>query len=58
MGIIKDISTSVLNELLIMTQPAHIQKVLGITLEPNTRDAKRAELIRVKLNNHKGEENV
>ena len=56
-GIIKDIETSTLNELLILTQPAHIQKMLGVELEPGARDIKRAELIRSKLS-IKGEKNV
>jgi len=49
MGIIKDIDRKLLNELLLMTQPAHLQKIEGKALSPAERDVKRANIIREKL---------
>jgi protein arginine kinase len=49
MQILKGIKLSVLNELLVMIQPAHVQKISGATLQPPQRDVKRAELIRKKF---------
>lgn len=48
-GIIKDIKGSFLNELFVLTQPAHLQKREGKILSAKQRDVKRAELIREKL---------
>lgn len=53
-GIIKDVSIGVLNELLMLTQPAHIQKILGMEMDAEARDIKRADLIREKLKNTGG----
>jgi protein arginine kinase len=50
-GIIKNVSIGTLNEILIFSQPAHIQKMLGMEMEPYVRDIKRAEFIREKLKN-------
>lgn len=44
---IVDIRT--LNELLILAQPAHLQKLMGREMEPAERDFKRAELVRERL---------
>lgn len=49
MGVIKDIDRKTLNELFIMTQPAHLQKMEGSSLSATERDIKRADLIREKL---------
>lgn len=49
MGIINDISINTLNEIMLSIQPACLQKLLGKLLEPDDRDVKRAELIRMKL---------
>jgi len=49
MGIIKDITIPVINELFILTQPAHLQKMEKKVLTSNERDLKRAEIIRTKL---------
>jgi protein arginine kinase len=49
LGIIKDISRGVINELLLMTQPAHLQMIEAKKLTTHERDIKRAELIRSKL---------
>lgn len=49
MGLIKDIDRRTVNELFIITQPAHLQKFEGKNLSAQERDAKRAEIIRNKL---------
>lgn len=49
MGIIKDVNIDTLNEIMLSIQPACLQKLLGKPLDPDDRDAKRAELIRMKL---------
>ena len=49
-GLLKDIDRGMVNELFILTQPAHLQKIEGKALTADKRDVKRAELIRKKLN--------
>jgi protein arginine kinase len=49
MGIIKNVSANVLNELTVMTQPAFLQRYFGEKLAPDDRDGKRAEMIRERL---------
>lgn len=49
LGIIKGIERSLINELLISTQPAHLQKIEKNKLSPQERDVKRADLIREKI---------
>lgn len=49
LGIVKDLDRRSVNELFILTQPAHLQKLEGKTLNSNDRDIKRADLIREKL---------
>lgn len=48
-GIIKDIDRRTVNELFIITQPAHLQKRENKKLSSQERDMKRAEIIREKL---------
>lgn len=48
-GIIKNLDRRLVNELLILTQPAHLQKLEGRELNANERDIKRSDLIRAKL---------
>jgi protein arginine kinase len=50
LGLIKDIDTKRINELFIITQPAHLQKIESKKLSSQERDVKRAELIRNRLN--------
>lgn len=50
LGIVKDIDRSRINELFIITLPAHLQKIENKRLTSAERDLKRAELIRNKLN--------
>jgi len=49
LGMIKDIDRRSINELFIITQPAHLQKLEGKKLSSQERDVKRAEIIRSKL---------
>lgn len=46
MGLMTGIELKELNKLMIMIQPAHIQKLAGMQLTPEDRDLKRAELVR------------
>lgn len=48
-GLIKDIDSKTLNELFIITQPSHLQKLQNRKLSAQERDIKRAEIIREKL---------
>ena len=49
LGLLKDINRAALNELFIITQPAHLQKIEDKKLSAQERDVKRAELIRNRL---------
>lgn len=49
LGMIKDIDRRVINELFIVTQPAHLQKIENKKLSAQERDIKRAEIIRDRL---------
>jgi protein arginine kinase len=49
LGMIKNLNRQTINELLIITQPAHLQKIEDKKLGSLERDVKRAELIRNKL---------
>lgn len=48
-GIIRELDLKTLNELFIMIQPAHLQKIDGKKLNTLERDTKRAQVIREKL---------
>jgi protein arginine kinase len=50
-GIITDLDPKALNELFIMIQPAHLQKIEGKKLSTAERDTRRAQLIREKFQN-------
>jgi protein arginine kinase len=50
LGIIKELDDRFVNELFILTQPAHLQKIEKKALSSKDRDVKRAEIIRLKLN--------
>jgi len=47
---IEDIGLEQVNELFLLTQPAHLQHLRGRDLSPEERDAARAELVRQYLN--------
>jgi len=49
LNLIKNIDRSTVNELFILTQPAHLQKIENKKLSAQERDLKRAELVRKKL---------
>jgi protein arginine kinase len=49
MGYIENISKSILNELMILTQPGFLQQYAGGHLRPEERDIRRAALIRERL---------
>jgi len=49
LGIIKKVDMRTINELFVLTQPAHLQKLENKILTPDERDVKRAELVRSKL---------
>lgn len=49
LGIVKDLNKHKLNELFIVSQPAHLQKIYNVSLPVDERDAKRASLLREKL---------
>lgn len=49
MGVLDRPPISVINELFILTQPAHLQKLEGRTLDVPERDMVRAEFVRSKL---------
>ncbi|MBM7606526.1 protein arginine kinase [Metabacillus crassostreae] len=57
LGIIKDISSNILNELMVLTQPGFLQQYFGGPLRPNDRDIRRAALIRERLNLEKDSNN-
>lgn len=53
LGIVKDLSTKDINELIIMTQPGHLQKYAGKNLSPEKRDELRSTIIRDRISNVK-----
>lgn len=46
LGVIEDLDRRVINELFIVTQPAHLQRIEGKLLSQSERDVKRAVLIK------------
>lgn len=52
MGRVKDVDLGTINELFLLTQPAHLQKIQGKKLEGDVRRAARADYIRTRLNGH------
>jgi protein arginine kinase len=52
LGRIKDLDVKTINELFLLTQPAHLQKLTGKKMEGDARRAARAEYIRQRLNGH------
>lgn len=49
LGIIKGVSSGILKELMVMTQPAFLQTYYGEELSPGERDIRRAALVRERL---------
>jgi len=51
MKIIDILDIALINEILLLSQPAHLQKYFGSEMEPNKRDFVRAQMVREKLRN-------
>ncbi len=49
MKIIQFLDTSLINEILLFSQPAHLQKYYSHEMDPNRRDFVRAQMVREKL---------
>jgi len=49
LGLIKGTSATILNELIVLTQPGFLQQYAGETLSAGQRDERRAKLIRERL---------
>ena len=49
-GILGNVALPRVNELFVLTQPAHIQKLRGAGIDPVERDAERARFVRESLN--------
>jgi protein arginine kinase len=52
LGRVKDVDIRTINELFLLSQPAHLQKIQGRKLEGDARRAVRAEFIRSRLNSN------
>ena len=53
LGLIDDLEIPTVNEMFIHTQPAHLQKLQGTTLEVDERNVARASYLRSRLGNGK-----
>ena len=49
LGLVADVERSLINELFILTQPSHLQKLENKKLSANERDVKRAQIIRERI---------
>ena len=47
--LVEDVTIPTVNELFIHTQPAHLQKLMGATLDGEERNAARARYLRTRL---------
>lgn len=54
LGVIKGVSKNILKELMVMTQPAFLQRYVGTALAPGERDWRRAALVRERLRMDEG----
>jgi protein arginine kinase len=54
-GVIRTVNLQQLNEIMALTQPAHLQKYFDLKMEAGERDRVRADLIRSKLTQPSGE---
>jgi protein arginine kinase len=50
LGRVKDVEMNKVNELFLLTRPAHLQKILGKKMDGDIRRAARADFIRARLN--------
>jgi protein arginine kinase len=53
-GVVPQVSTGILNRLLLLTQPAHLQKMAGRPMDSIERDVRRAELTRALMREAEG----
>ena len=51
LGLVGQLTVPRLNEIMLITQPGHLQKTAGHTLTPEERDGLRAQVVRAKLKN-------
>jgi protein arginine kinase len=49
MGIVDNVSLSTINDILLLSQPAHLMKYVGEEMDPDRRDVVRAAMVREKL---------
>ncbi|WP_425271777.1 protein arginine kinase [Paenibacillus protaetiae] len=49
LGLLQEVTPTVMNELMVMTQPGFLQQTFKEKMNPETRDVRRAELIRKQL---------
>ncbi|MFQ5498848.1 MAG: protein arginine kinase [Candidatus Zixiibacteriota bacterium] len=49
MNVIDCLDVASINEILLLSQPAHLQKFYGVEMDPNRRDFVRAQMVRDKL---------
>ena len=54
LGMFEDLETSVVDELFLVTQPAHLQQLVGEKLSGEERDVQRADLLRSRLSGMQG----
>lgn len=52
-SVVKNLSVAHINEIMLLTQPGHLQKIAGKNLGPEERDQVRARIVREKLKNVK-----
>lgn len=56
LGLINDLEIPKVNELFILTQPAHLQKLSGVELDSTDRNIERARYLRRHLNQENGDD--
>jgi protein arginine kinase len=49
LGLVEDVTIATVNELFIHTQPAHLQKLMGVSLDGEERNAARARYLRTRM---------
>jgi protein arginine kinase len=54
LGLIEEVPITTVNELFLHTQPAHLQKLMGSSLDGEERNAARAKYLRTRLREHGG----
>ncbi len=52
LGLLDDLAVTTVNELFLHTQPAHLQKLMGSSLDGEERNAARARYLRTRLREH------